>query len=106
MSGKAIRVVQYGLGPIGSATARHIMERDGVELVGGVDIDPAKTGRDIGAVIGLDGPVGFPVVKDLSLVLERTGADVVLHTTGSFFDLFESQIVEILDAGLDIVSTS
>ncbi|MEA3486292.1 MAG: dihydrodipicolinate reductase [Thermodesulfobacteriota bacterium] len=106
MSGKAIRVVQYGLGPIGSATARHIMERDGVELVGGVDIDQAKTGRDVGEVIGLDGPVGFPVVKDLSLVLERTEADVVLHTTSSFFDSFESQIVEILEAGLDIVSTS
>ena len=106
MSSKKIRVVQYGLGPIGSATARHIMERDGVELVGGVDIDPAKTGRDIGEVIGLDGPVGFPVVKDLSQVLERTDADVVLHTTGSFFDFFESQIIEILGAGLDIVSTS
>ena len=106
MSAKAIRVVQYGLGPIGSATARHIMERDGVELVGGVDIDPAKAGRDVGEVIGLGNPVGFPVVKDLSLVLERTGADVVLHTTGSFFDLFESQIVEILGEGLDIVSTS
>ncbi|MBW2630168.1 MAG: dihydrodipicolinate reductase [Deltaproteobacteria bacterium] len=106
MSGKAIRVVQYGLGPIGSATARHIMEREGMELVGVVDIDPAKTGRDIGEVIGLDSPMGFPVVKNLSLVLERTGADVALHTTGSFFDLFESQIVEILEAGLDIVSTS
>jgi len=42
MSSKAIRVVQYGLGPIGSATARHIMERAGMELVGGVDIDQAK----------------------------------------------------------------
>ncbi len=106
MSSKAIRVVQYGLGPIGSATARHIMEREGMELVGGVDVDQAKTGRDIGEVIGLDGPVGFPVVKNLSLVLERTEADVVLHTTSSFFDSFESQIVEILEAGLDIVSTS
>ncbi|MEA1971393.1 MAG: dihydrodipicolinate reductase [Thermodesulfobacteriota bacterium] len=106
MNSKTIRVVQYGLGPIGSATARHIMEREGMELVGGVDIDPAKTGRDVGEVIGLDGPVGFPVVKDLSMVLERTGADVVLHTTSSFFDFFESQIVDILEAGLDIVSTS
>jgi len=106
MNSKAIRVIQYGLGPIGSATARHIMEREGMELVGGVDIDPAKTGRDVGEIIGLDSPAGFPVVKDLSRALERTGADVVLHTTGSFFDLFESQIVEILKAGLDIVSTS
>lgn len=29
-----------------------------------------------------------------------------MHTTGSFFDLFEDQIVDILGAGLDVVSTS
>ncbi|MEA2013695.1 MAG: dihydrodipicolinate reductase [Thermodesulfobacteriota bacterium] len=106
MSSKIIRVVQYGLGPVGSAAARHIMERDGIELVGGVDIDQAKTGRDVGEVIGLGDPVGFSVENNLSRVLEKTEADVVVHTTGSFFDLFESQIIEILEAGLDIVSTS
>ena len=106
MSSKIIRVVQYGLGPIGSAMARHVVERDGIELVGGVDVDETKTGRDIGEVIGLSSPVGFPVVKDLSRVLEKTEADVVLHTTGSFAAFFEPQIMEILGAGLDIVSTS
>jgi len=30
----------------------------------------------------------------------------VLHTTGSYFDLFGPQIVEILEAGLDVVSTA
>jgi len=106
MSSKIIRVVQYGLGPIGSAMARHVVERDGIELVGGVEVDETKTGRDIGEVIGLSSPVGFPVVKDLSRVLEKTEADVVLHTTGSFAAFFEPQIMEILGAGLDIVSTS
>lgn len=28
-----IRVAQYGLGPIGSAMARHVVERDGIKLV-------------------------------------------------------------------------
>jgi hypothetical protein len=106
MSDSVIRVVQYGLGPIGSAMARHVVERDGMVLVGGVDIDPAKTGRDIGDVIGLDTPAGITVAGRLSQVLEKTRADVVLHTTGSFFDLFESQISEILEGGLDVVSTS
>lgn len=106
MSDTVIRIVQYGLGPIGSATARHIMERKGMELVGAVDIDQAKIGRDVGEVIGLESPVGFPVVKDLSQVLERKGVDVVLHTTGSFFDFFEPQIMGILEEKLDIVSTS
>jgi hypothetical protein len=101
-----MRVIQYGLGPIGSAVARHVVERSGVELVGGVDIDPAKTGKDVGEVIGLGRPLGFAVAGNLAQVLARTEADVVIHTTSSYFDLFRDQIVEILAAGLDVVSTA
>jgi hypothetical protein len=101
-----IRIIQYGLGPIGSAVARHVVERTGLELVGGVDIDPAKVGRDTGEVIGLGRPLGFGVAKDLSRVLARTKGDVVLHTTSSYFDLFKDQIIEILEAGLNVVSTA
>jgi len=101
-----LRVIQYGLGPIGSAVARHLVERPGLELVGGVDIDPAKAGRDVGEVIGLEQPLGIAVSETLAGALERTGADVVVHTTSSYFDLFKDQIVEILEAGLDVVSTA
>ncbi len=103
-----IRVIQYGLGPIGSAVARHVVERNGLALVGGVDIDPAKVGEDVGTVIGLDQALGFSVAKTLQGALEQAGgrADVALHTTSSYFDLFKDQVLEILDAGLDIVSTA
>lgn len=100
------RVVQYGLGPIGCAIARHVVERPGFELVGGVDIDPDKVGKDVGEVIDLHRSLGFAVTEKLSQVLARSGADVVLHTTSSYFNLFKPQIIEILEAGLDIVSTA
>jgi len=102
----SIRVVQYGLGPIGSAIARHVMERPGLELVGGTDIDLAKVGRDVGEVIGLDRPLGFVVAERLEQVLARTEADVALHATSSYFELFKEQILEILEAGLHVVSTA
>jgi 2,4-diaminopentanoate dehydrogenase len=103
---ETIRVIQYGLGPIGSAVARHIIERSGLELVGAVDIDPAKAGQDAGQVIGLGRDLGFAVTDSLAGTLSRSKADVVTHCTSSYFDRFEAQIVEILGAGLDIVSTS
>ena len=99
-----IRVIQYGLGPIGAATARLIDERDNLELVGAVDIDPVKTGKDVGEVIGLDRALGIETKGKLAEV--DAEADVVVHTTNSFFDLFTDQVLEILDAGFDIVSTS
>jgi len=55
-----IRVIQYGLGPIGSAVARHVVERPELQLVGAVDIDPKKAGRDAGEVMGLGRPWAFP----------------------------------------------
>jgi hypothetical protein len=100
------RVIQYGLGPIGSATARHIVDRNGLQLVAGIDIDPAKVGQDVGEVIGLGQRLGFKAVDSLSQALAGTEADVVVHTTSSYFDAFKPQIMEILEAGLDVVSTS
>ena len=100
------RVIQYGLGPIGAAVARLAAERKGLELVGGVDIDTSIVDKDVGEVIGLGSSLGFTTKKSLAEVLESSPADVVLHTTNSYFDQFKPQILEILDAGLDIVSTS
>jgi 4-hydroxy-tetrahydrodipicolinate reductase len=99
-----IRVIQYGLGPIGSATARLIEERDNLELVGAVDIEPAMIGKDVGELIGVDHALGIEVKQTLAEV--GVDAEVVVHTTSSYFDLFMDQVLEILDAGFDIVSTS
>jgi hypothetical protein len=101
-----IRVIQYGLGTIGSAVARQVAERPGLELVGGVDIDSDKVGKDVGQVIGLGRSLGFVVAEELAQALAEAKADVALHTTSSYFDLFKSQITQILEAGLDVVSTA
>jgi 4-hydroxy-tetrahydrodipicolinate reductase len=101
---EVIRVIQYGLGPIGFATARLVGERGNLELVGAVDIDPAKIGRDVGELIGLGRPLGIETKGTLAGV--ESEADVVIHTTNSFFDLIIDQLLEILEAGFDVVSTS
>jgi 4-hydroxy-tetrahydrodipicolinate reductase len=46
------------------------------------------------------------VAGKLKDALSRTAADVVMHNTSSYFDLFQDQILEILEAGVDIVSTA
>ncbi len=101
-----IRVIQFGLGPIGGLMVRHVLEREGLELVGSVDVDPAKAGKDLGDVIGLGRRLDMQVCARLPEMLAKNRAEVVLHTTNSYFDLFKSQIIEILEAGLDVVSTS
>jgi 4-hydroxy-tetrahydrodipicolinate reductase len=86
------------------------VERSGLDLVGAVDIDPAKAGKDIGEVIGLGRPLDVAVSKSLGPVLAEAKGEqspmCVIHTTSSYFDLFKDQVVEILEAGLDVVSTA
>ena len=42
-----IRVIHFGLGPIGAAVVRQVANRKGFKVVGAVDVDPAKVGRDL-----------------------------------------------------------
>ena len=44
-----IRVLLYGLGPIGAMVARQLATRDGFRIVGAVDVDPAKL--DVGSAL-------------------------------------------------------
>jgi 4-hydroxy-tetrahydrodipicolinate reductase len=101
-----IRVIQVGLGPIGLAVARQMIERSGYEVVAAVDIDPDKVGRNLGELCGLEQPVEVVVETDLAEVTSRGGADVVAHCTGSSLEGVMKQLETILDSGLPIVSTT
>ncbi|MDR7417630.1 MAG: dihydrodipicolinate reductase [Armatimonadota bacterium] len=95
-------VVSYGLGPIGISIARHALDR-GHRLIGAIDIDPEKVGRDVGLLLGRD-PIGVAVTADASEALTR-GPQVVLHSTQSHIPQVLSQIVDSLEAGACVIST-
>ena len=101
-----IRIVQYGLGPIGCEIARLVLQKKTLRLVGGVDIDPDKAGKDIGRLLGLDHNIGVVVEEDASKVLSRASADVILHSTSSSLTHVKDQILSCIDAGTHIVSTT
>jgi len=105
VGGRVYRVVQYGLGPIGQELARLTIERPSYELVGAIDIDPAKVGRDVADLLGLDRPTGVVVRDDAEAVLTETRPDCVLHTTGSYLDRVLPQLEQIVRAGCNVVST-
>ena len=102
---KEIRVAQYGLGPIGSSIVRLMRQKDSLEIVGAIDEDPAKAGRDLGEVVGAaDAPWGVPVSADAKTVLEKP-LDVIVHSTSSYLTSVMEQLLECIAAGCCIVST-
>ena len=98
-----IRVIQMGLGPIGQRIVAYLAEREGVELVGAIDIDPEKAGKDAGILSGTQ-ELGVEVSPDAETVLRRE-ADVVLLTTTSRFEQLASQLELCIRAGKSVVST-
>jgi len=102
---KKIRAIQYGIGPIGASIVKLLREKESIELVGAIDTDPSKIGRDLGEVVGAsDAPWGVKVSGDAKGVLEQS-ADVVMHTTSSSLPKVMDQLLACLDVGSCVVST-
>jgi hypothetical protein len=105
MARKKIRAIQYGVGPIGASLVRLMREKRAIELIGAIDIDPAKAGRDLGEVIGAaDAPWGIPVTSDADGLLKES-ADVVVHSTVSSLPAVADQLFACLAAESCVVST-
>ncbi len=104
---RPIRVVQYGLGPIGQGSAKLILEKTQtgqLDLVGAIDIDPQKVGKPLGALINTSSDV--IISSDAENVLRETQPDVVVHTTNSFMPMVEQQLLQCIRHGASVVSST
>src|SRR3970040_2183519 len=102
--GKKLRVIQYGVGPIGAGIVRLMLEKPGIEIVGALDVDPAKVGKDLGEVAEAGRETGIRV-SDRPEVVLKTSADVVVHSTSSFLTDVAEQLFGCLEQGLNAIST-
>lgn len=104
MTDETPTAVQYGIGPIGSRIA-NAAHRTGFEFVGAVDIDPEKVGSDLGEVAGFGESVEVEVTDDVSQALAAE-PDVVFHSTVSDAETALPQLLEIVESGANVVSTT
>ncbi|HMF99588.1 MAG TPA: hypothetical protein VKE96_35060 [Vicinamibacterales bacterium] len=101
-----IKVMHFGLGPIGAAIVKQVAVRPGFKIVGAIDIDPAKVGRDIGDVVGLPKRIGAKVSGDAEKALKAAKPDVVVLCTSSSIKSILPEIETILKYKKPIVSTT
>ena len=99
---QGIRVICYGLGPIGERIAKLVSQRDGMEIVGAIEL--VNLGTDIGEVIGLDRKLGVRLTNNVDTILSQ-GADVVIQATGSSLLQVKEQLIPMMKAGINVVST-
>ena len=101
-----IRVMFYGLGPIGAAVARQVAGRKGFQIVGGIDIDHEKVGRDLGEVIDLGKKLKVRITNDPVSGIKQARPDVVVMCTNSSLKKAMPQIEAVLKLKKPIVSTT
>ncbi|HTV03678.1 MAG TPA: hypothetical protein VMF13_24205 [Luteitalea sp.] len=102
----AIRVLHVGLGPIGVGVVRQCATRKGFKIVGAVDLDSEKIGKDLGDVAGLEGALGVTVQGKLGAAIKAGKPDVVVLCTSSSLEKVTDQIADVLKHKLPIVSTT
>jgi 4-hydroxy-tetrahydrodipicolinate reductase len=101
-----IRVMPVGLGPIGAMVARQVASRTGFRIVGAVDVDPQKAGRDLGDVIEAGRKLRVRVTGDIGRTIKATKPDVAVLCTSSSLSTVLPQFEEVLERRVPIVTTT
>lgn len=102
---RKVKVISYGVGAVGSMIAKFLLEKEGMDIVGAVDVDENKVGKNLGEVLGVEKELGIEVSDDLDAVLSETDADIAVHTTSSYLRDAYPQIASIVKHGVNVVST-
>jgi len=101
---EVIKIVQIGIGPLGQKITRYIVERKNLKIVGAVDSDPSKIGKDLGELSSISF-LNVPVLKSLQESVKNNKPDVAILTTASEIEKIAPQIEEIVSFGLPVVTT-
>ena len=100
-----IRVVLFGLGSLGTAIAKGILDKRGLKIVGVVDIARNLGGQDLGEVLQVGKKTGVLVTNDAERLLSRTKPHIAIIATKSALEDIISELVLCANAGVDVVST-
>jgi 4-hydroxy-tetrahydrodipicolinate reductase len=100
-----MKVMQIGLGPIGVAISRLLIQNPDWHIIAAIDTDPAKLGRDLGEVAGLSHQLGIRVNDQLP-ELHKHDIDVAFLTTVSTFPGVLPTLERLVRAGIDVVAST
>jgi 4-hydroxy-tetrahydrodipicolinate reductase len=97
-----VKVVHFGLGPLGVAIAREVARRDGLVSVAAVDPAETRAGRDLGDILG-SGSTGISIDGDAD-VLNDIEADIVIYVPDGDPEAAVTDLEVCLEAGLNVVT--
>jgi hypothetical protein len=102
----SLRVIHVGLGQIGMRLARTTASRTGLHSVAGVDPNPALQGSTLAALCGAGDGEARMYLRLSDAIASVGRCDVAFHAVGSELAQIEGQLLELLEAKLNVVTTA
>ena len=101
-----VKVIQMGIGTVGQAATRSLAGKKGLDIVGAIDLDKEKVGKDLGEVAGLGKKLGIIVTDDADSLFAETYADVVIHIACTYLHEAYPQIIKPIQQGMNVISAA
>jgi hypothetical protein len=83
-----------------------LLTRPWVQLVGAIDIDRNKIGKDVGQLLHPVRKIGVTISDRAEEVLSDAAPQIVPHATSSYMETILPQIMEIVEHNASVVSTA
>lgn len=99
-----IRVLQWGLGAMGSGMAKLMLQKSGLKIVAAIDSRPDYVGKDLGEVLNTGQALGVKVTDQPETVLDKAKVDIVVIATTSWAAKQAPDLKKIIKAGINVVS--
>jgi len=99
-----IRVLQWGLGAMGSGMARLMLSKAGLEIAAAVDGRPDYVGKDLGAILGVGWTLGVRGTNRPETVLDSGKVDIAILATTSWTKVLMPDLRKILSAGINCIT--
>lgn len=102
---RTLKVAIAGLGPVGQAVARTVLQNPALKLVAAADPAPLHAGRDVGVVLGLPRKVRVKVEGDPDRFFRRVRADVAFLCTSSLLKDVKPQVAALVARRIHVLTS-
>jgi hypothetical protein len=102
---RTVKVAIAGLGPVGQAVARAVLQTPGLKLVAASDPSPLHAGRDVAVVLGLPRRLKVKVEGRPERFFKKVRADVAFVCTSSHVKEVKPQVAALLARRINVLTT-
>jgi len=100
-----IKVVIFGVGPLGVAIAKGMLEKKGMKIVGAIDTAKELVRRDLGDVLKLGRNLGVAITDDAEGLLSEVKPNIAVIATRSSVTGIYRELTLCVKSGISVVST-